>query len=69
MFGKNPVLELWSKNLRTNQNVGFFKIEYLRNKLRYEAEFLDVTRGPWKATNISWLLQVAVVRHASIFSK
>ena len=23
MFGKNLVLELWSKNLKTNQNVGF----------------------------------------------
>ena len=24
------------------------KLEYLTNKLRYEAEFLDVTRGPNK---------------------
>ena len=46
MFGKNLVLQLWSKNLWTNQNAGFFKLEYLTNKLRYEAEFLDVTRGP-----------------------
>ena len=46
IFGKNLVLELWSKNLWTNQNAGFFKLEYLTNKLRYEAEFLDVTRGP-----------------------
>ena len=46
IFGKNLVLELWSKNLWTNQNTGFFKPEYLTNKLRYEAEFLDVTRSP-----------------------
>ena len=45
MFGKNLALELWLKNLWTNQNARFFKIEYLRNKLWCEAEFLDVTRG------------------------
>ena len=28
-FAKNLVLELWSKNLRTNQNAGFFKLQYL----------------------------------------
>ena len=28
MFGKNLVLQLWSKNLWTNQNPGFFKLEY-----------------------------------------
>ena len=26
----------------------FFKLKHLKNKLRYEAEFLDVTRGSWK---------------------
>ena len=46
MFGKNLVLQLWSKNIWTNQNAGFFKLEYLSNKLRYEAEFLDLTRSP-----------------------
>ena len=46
MFKKNLVLELWSKNLKANQNGGFFELEYLTNKLRYEVEFLDVTRGP-----------------------
>ena len=46
MFGKNLVLELWSKNPKTNQSTGFFEIEYLTNKLRYDVEFLDVTRGP-----------------------
>ena len=45
MFGKNLVLELWPKNLKANHNVGFFKQEHLKNKLRYEVEFLDVTRG------------------------
>ena len=39
---------LWSKNLKANQNAGFFTLEYLKNKLRYEVEFLDMTRGPWK---------------------
>ena len=46
MFGKNLALELWSKNLKANQNVGLFKLEYLKSKLRYEVEFLDVTGGP-----------------------
>ena len=45
MFGKNLVLQLWSKNLWTNQKAVFFKLEYLKNKLRYDTEFLDVTRG------------------------
>ena len=46
LFGKDLVLQLWSKNLWTNHNAGFFKLEYLTNKLRYEVEFLDVTKGP-----------------------
>ena len=41
MFGKNLVLQSWPK-----QNAGVFKREYFTNKLRYEAEFFDVTRGP-----------------------
>ena len=45
---KNLVLELWSKNLKTNQNTGFFKSQYLRKNLRYEVEFLDMIRGPRK---------------------
>ena len=28
MFGKNLVLQLWSRNLWTNQNPEFFKLEY-----------------------------------------
>ena len=39
MFGKTLVVELWSKNFKANQNTGFFKLEYLTNKLRYEVEF------------------------------
>ena len=35
MFGENLVLELCSKNLKTNHNVGFFKLQYLKNSLRY----------------------------------
>ena len=46
IFGKNLVLQFWSKILWTNQNAGFFKLEYLANKLKYEAEFLGVPRGP-----------------------
>ena len=46
MFEKSLVLELWSKSLKVNGNARFFKLEYLKNKLRYEVEFLDVTRGP-----------------------
>ena len=45
MFGKNPILELWSKNLKTYQNARFIKLQYLTNKLRYEVEFLDVNRS------------------------
>ena len=40
--------ELRSKNLKTNQNTGFFKPQYLRKNLRYEVEFLDMIRGPRK---------------------
>lgn len=39
-------LELESKNLLANQNAGFFKVEYLVNKLSYEVEFLYVVRHP-----------------------
>ena len=45
---KNLVLELWTKNLKTNQNAGFFKPQYLTKNLRYEVEFLDMIRGPRK---------------------
>ena len=48
-FQKQYVLEklgLWSKNLNANQNAGFFALEYLKYKLRYdEVEFLDVVKG------------------------
>ena len=43
-FRKNLVTELWSKNLKTIQNAGLFKLKYLANKLRYEVEFLDMNR-------------------------
>ena len=45
---KNLVLELWTKNLKTNQNAGFFKPQYLTKNLRYEIEFLDMIKGPRK---------------------
>ena len=31
IFGKNLVLELWFKNLKTNRNAGFFELQYLTN--------------------------------------
>ena len=46
ILGKNLVLELLSEKLKANQNAGFFKLEYLTNKLRYEVKFLGLTRGP-----------------------
>ena len=46
VFGKNFVLELWSKNVKANQNAGFFKLQNLINELRREVEFMDMTRGP-----------------------
>ena len=45
---KNLVLELWTKNLKTNQKAGFFKPEYLTKNLRYEVESLDMIKGPRK---------------------
>ena len=50
LFAKTTclVLEFWSKNLKTNQNAGSFKLQYLTNKLRYEIDFLDMTKGLWK---------------------
>ena len=41
MFGKNLFLELWSKNLLTNQNVALFKLQYLTNKLNFSL-WLDI---------------------------
>ena len=51
---KNLVLELWSKNLKTNHNTGFFKPQHLRKNLRYEVEFLDMNRGPRKVDSDGW---------------
>ena len=46
MFWKNLVFELWFKNRKANRNAGFFKLEYLKNKLWHEVEFLDVIKDP-----------------------
>ena len=43
MPGKNLVLKLWSKNLKTNQNAGFFKLQYLINTFMHEVECFYVT--------------------------
>ena len=48
MFAKNLVFDLWSKNLKTNQAAGFFKLQYLTINLRSEVDFLDMTIGPRK---------------------
>ena len=42
MSGKNLILELYSKNLQTDQIVGFFKLQYLTNGVRYAVEFFYV---------------------------
>ena len=42
MFGKNLVLELCSKMLSANQIAGFFKLEYLWNRMTYQPDFLHV---------------------------
>ena len=65
---KNLILELWTKNLKTNHKARFFKPQYLTKNLRYEVEFLDMIRSK-KALNISWLLQVGVIRHNWPFPK
>ena len=53
MRGKNVVLELEPKNLWTNQNAGFFQLQYLTNKLRCEAELLYLIRTLFiEATNL-----------------
>ena len=41
---KNLVLDLWSQNLQHSQNAGFFKLQYLTNKLRYEVR-LEIHRN------------------------
>ena len=47
MIGKHLV-DLWSKNLNTNENRRFFKVQYLTNELMYEVELLNVTTAPRK---------------------
>ena len=43
-FCRNLVLEFYSKNTYTDQNEGFFKLQYLKNELSYEVEFLYAIR-------------------------
>ena len=47
MLGKSLV-DLESKNLKVSENAGFFKLEYLKSKLRNVVKFLDVKRALWK---------------------
>ena len=53
MSGKNLVLELWSKNLKTNQNAGFFKLQYFTKKLSCEVKFFEYGQMYMKATKNS----------------
>ena len=62
MFAKNLVFDLWSKNLKTNQNAGFFKLQYLTKTWGMKLNF-SIWLEVKKALNISWLLQVNVLRH------
>ena len=53
MFVKIWFLSYGPKTLKINQNIGFFKSQYLRKNSRYEVEFLeveflDMIRGPRK---------------------
>ena len=48
MYGKNLAFDLSSKNLCTNHNVGFFKLQYHTNELSYDVKFLYVIRHSWK---------------------
>ena len=45
MFAKNLVLDLWSKKPENKSDCRMFKVQYLTKNLRYEVEFLDMTRG------------------------
>ena len=42
MSRKNLVLDSWSKNSRTSQNVRFFKLQYLSIELRNKGQFLHM---------------------------
>ena len=65
---KNLVHELWSKNLQTNQNARFFKLELLANKLRHKVKFcmwLDIR----KSNKFTHSFQVGMIRNAPNDSK
>ena len=47
-FCRNLVIEFYSKNTQTDQNEGFFKLQYLKNALSYEVEFLYPIRHSQK---------------------
>ena len=40
-LGKIWLLTYGPKSYQTNENAGFFKLQYLTNELRYEVEFLN----------------------------
>ena len=74
MFGKNLVLELCSKMLSANQIAGFFKLEYLRNRMTYQPDFLHVKSYQFwlqidhgifaKYTYMKWWAWPGTLRHA-----
>ena len=57
MSGKNMVLRLWSWNHFTNQNVGFFKLQYVKNVLRW----LEIQSN--RSNKFIQSFPVGVVRH------
>ena len=48
--GKILPIELWLKNLPTDQNAGLFSLQYLRHDSKYELEFLHVFRAIARST-------------------
>ena len=62
MSGKNLVLDLCLKNIQTNQNTGFFKLQYLANELRYEGfKVKHLQRQKNEAIVLSWCGQACLV--------
>ena len=60
MSRKNLVLDSWSKNSRTSQNVRFFKLQYLSIELRNKGQFCIWFVTSIEATNVSLYVSVNV---------
>lgn len=68
VFQKILILVLWSKNIQTNQNAGFFNLQYLTNELGYEVEFLYAIIHQ-QSNKLTLSFQVDMARHISVCSK